>query len=329
MRALITGGAGFIGSHLAEHLLEQGDEVTILDNLTTGRFENVKQLTKNPRFRYFIGAVEEAPLFHEAAESAEAIYHLAAAVGVELIVRDPVRTIETNVEGTQLVLRHAVKYGKRVLITSTSEVYGKGTQIPFKEEDDVLYGPTSKPRWAYAISKAVDEFLMKAYVETKGLSAVTVRLFNTVGPRQVGQYGMVIPRFIAQAMSGAPMTVYGDGSQRRCFGHVLDIVPALRKLLVSDEACGRVVNLGSDTPITIMDLAKKVRALVDPQAQIRVVPYETAFGASFEDMTVRQPSLELAKRLVGFQTARDIDRILQDVVTWMKSQREGMRLGGV
>jgi UDP-glucose 4-epimerase len=302
MRSLITGGAGFIGSHLAEHLLDAGEEVVVLDNLSTGQFNNIRSLVGRAGFTYFIGDVEDRELLNEAARDADAIYHLAAAVGVELIVRDPVRTIETNVGGTQAVLHQAVRYGKQVLVASTSEVYGKGMRTPFAEDDDVVYGPTSRSRWAYAVSKAIDEFLVKAYYGTKGLPGVVVRLFNTVGPRQVGQYGMVIPRFVSQALRGGPITVYGDGRQQRCFSHVADVVPALRKIMHLPEARGQVINLGDDRPITIGDLAELVRKKFCPSAEIRVVPYDVAYGPGFE--------------------AKTLDNILDDVGEWLKSAGE-------
>ncbi|MCK6685920.1 MAG: GDP-mannose 4,6-dehydratase [Thermoanaerobaculia bacterium] len=318
MRALITGGAGFIGSHLAEHLLSEGDDVTVLDNLSTGRFENIRQLVGKARFRYFIGPVEDERLFSEAADGSDVIFHLAAAVGVELIVRDPVGTIETNVVGAQGVLHHAVRYGKRVLVASTSEVYGKSMKVPFSEEDDVVYGPTSKARWSYAISKAVDEFLVRAYAKTRGLPGIVVRLFNTVGPRQVGHYGMVIPRFVTQALRGGPITVYGSGEQKRCFGHVLDVVPALRKLALLPSLDGQIVNVGNDVPISILELAEKVRAKIRPEAEIRFVPYEAAYGSGFEDMMTRQPCLDRVRSLIGYRPERDIDTILADVVEYIR-----------
>jgi len=319
-RSLITGGAGFIGSHLAEHLLGVGEEVVVLDNLTTGRFDNVRHLVGRPGFRHFIGNVEDPHLLAEAAEGCEAIYHLAAAVGVHLILQDPVKTIETNIDGSDAVLKHAVRYGKRVLIASTSEVYGKGTKIPFSEEDDVVYGPTSRMRWSYAISKAVDEFLLRAYVEAKGLPGVIARLFNTVGPRQVGHYGMVIPRFVSQALGGGPITVYGDGSQTRCFGHVLDVVPALRKLLWRDHLAGEVVNLGSDERISIMALAEMIRDRIDESIEIRTIPYEQAYRAGFEDMQDRVPNLSVARELIGYRPTRAIDAILDDAIAFARGE---------
>jgi UDP-glucose 4-epimerase len=320
MKSLITGGAGFIGSHLAKHLLESGEEVVVLDDLSTGRFDNIRGLVENDRFCYFVGLVEDKDLLSEAAEGVDVIYHLAAAVGVELIVRDPVRTIETNIMGTAQVLHHAVRYGKKVLLTSTSEVYGKSNRLPFREDDDVVYGPTSKARWAYAVSKAVDEFLLKAYVSKKGLPGVVVRLFNTVGPRQVGHYGMVVPRFVGQALRGGPITVYGTGQQSRCFAHVADIVPALRQLAHTPRAHGLVVNLGGQRSVTIQELAEIVRARVNPTALIKAVTYEEAYGDGFEDMQERIPAIDRARDLIGFNPGRSLEQIIDDVAADLKQE---------
>ncbi|HTT65165.1 MAG TPA: NAD-dependent epimerase/dehydratase family protein [Bryobacteraceae bacterium] len=313
-KALITGGAGFIGSHLAEHLIMAGDSVVALDNLSTGSFQNIAHLADHPNFRYLVGPLEETGLLAESVRDCDVVYHLAAAVGVQLIVSDPVRTIETNIAGTAAVLRFAVRYGKRVLLTSTSEVYGKAAKMPFSEEDDVIYGPTCRPRWAYAVSKAVDEFLLRAYVKSQGLQAIVVRLFNTVGPRQVGHYGMVIPRFVEQAVRGGPLTVYGDGGQTRCFCHVLDIVPALYRLMRLPRLCGQVVNLGSDEQVTIRHLADLVRQKINTAVTIEYVPYETAMGPDFEDMRDRQPDLRRVKDLIGFQPRFTLDQILDDII---------------
>lgn len=314
MRSLITGGAGFIGSHLAEHRLRGGEEVVVLDNLSTGRLDNIRHLIGHRRFRHVVGNVEDETLLAEAANGADVVYHLAAAVGVELIVRDPVRTIENNILGTRAVLRLADRSGMRVLLASTSEVYGKSTKLPFLESDDVVYGPTSKPRWSYAISKAADEFLARAYAKEKGLHAVSVRLFNTVGPRQVGHYGMVIPRLVDQALRGGPLTVYGDGRQTRSFAHVLNVVPALAALADQDELRGEVVNLGSDRSVAIIELAERIRAKVDPQVRIELVSHEDAFGVDFEDMRDRLQDLSRAKALIGYAPSRDLDAILDDVI---------------
>jgi UDP-glucose 4-epimerase len=314
IRNLITGGAGFIGSHLTEHLLAAGEEVLVWDNLSTGRMANLRRCLGDPKFSYVIGDFTTDSSFQREVERVDVVYHLAAAVGVQLIVNDPVRTIETNIIGTEVALAAAARYGRRIFVASTSEVYGKGTRIPFSEDDDVLYGPTSRRRWNYAISKAVDEFLLLAYAESHALPGVVGRLFNTVGPRQVPFYGMVIPRFIEQARTGADMTVYGDGSQRRCFGHVLDIVPAIHKLAQCDAAVGKVVNLGADQEITILDLAKRVRERLKSSSEIRLVPYEIAYRPGFEDMERRVPNLGRARDLIGFNPKRTLDNVIDDIM---------------
>jgi UDP-glucose 4-epimerase len=314
VRNLITGGAGFIGSHLAEHLLAQGEEVIVWDNLSTGRMQNLRRCLGRPGFQYVIGDFTEDPEFERVVASVDVVYHLAAAVGVQLIVNDPVRTIETNIVGSEIALRAAAKFGRRIFLASTSEVYGKGVRVPFSEDDDVVYGPTTKRRWNYAISKAVDEFLLLAYHESHGLPGVVGRLFNTVGPRQVPFYGMVIPRFIEQAKSGADMTVYGDGTQSRCFGHVLDVVPAIHRLVHHDAALGHVVNIGSDQEVTILQLAERVRTRVGSSSDIRFVPYDVAYRAGFEDMQRRVPDLGKARRLIGYQPSRTLDDVIDDIL---------------
>ncbi len=314
IRNLITGGAGFIGSHLAEHLLDKGEDVIVWDDLSTGRMANLRQCLGRPGFRYIIGDFTEDPTFERCVEGVDVVYHLAAAVGVQLIVNDPVRTIETNIRGAEVALSAVAKFGKRVFVASTSEVYGKGTRIPFSENDDVVYGPTTKRRWNYAISKAVDEFLLLAYHESHALPGVVGRLFNTVGPRQVPFYGMVIPRFIQQAKANAPLTVYGDGSQSRCFGHVLDIVPAIHKLAHTEAAMGQVVNLGSDEEVTILQLAERVKEQVKSKSEIQFVPFEQAFRPGFEDMQRRVPDLAKAKRLIGFEPKRKLDEVIADIL---------------
>ena len=317
---LITGGAGFIGSHLAEYLLNRGEEVVILDNLSTGRFENIRHLVGRRGFSYIIGDLTDESIANPAMEKADAIYHLAAAVGVQLIVNDPVRTIETNIDGASRVLRFAARWGKRVLVTSTSEVYGKGTTVPFREDDDVVYGPTSKSRWSYAFSKAIDEFLAMAYHQTQGLPVVVVRLFNTVGPRQVGQYGMVVPRFIQQALGGGPITVYGDGQQSRCFCHVGDVVPVLVALLAAPAAWGQVVNIGSEEEISVADLAERIRVKTGSTSDVRYVPYDQAYRPGFEDMRRRVPCLDKVQKLVGYKPQRSLDDILDDMIAWQRTQ---------
>lgn len=314
MRNLITGGAGFIGSHLAEHLLAQGEEVIVWDNLSTGRMQNLRRCLGRRGFQYVIGDFTEDPEFERVVASVDVVYHLAAAVGVQLIVNDPVRTIETNIVGSEIALRAAAKFGRRIFLASTSEVYGKGVKVPFSEDDDVVYGPTTKRRWNYAISKAVDEFLLLAYYESHGLPGVVGRLFNTVGPRQVPFYGMVIPRFVDQAKSGADLTVYGDGSQSRCFGHVLDVVPAIHRLAHCDDALGQVVNLGSDEEVTILQLAERVRARARSSSDIRFLAYDVAFRPGFEDMQRRVPDLSKAKRLIGYSPTRTLDDAIDDIL---------------
>jgi UDP-glucose 4-epimerase len=316
IRNLITGGAGFIGSHLSEHLLAKGEEVIVWDDLSTGRMANLKRCLNQPGFSYVLSDFTKDPLFEKVIRKVDCIYHLAAAVGVQLIVNDPVRTIETNIRGTEIALAQAARYGKRILVTSTSEVYGKNTKVPFSEDDDTTYGPTKRRRWSYAISKAVDEFLTLAYCESHALPGVIVRLFNTVGPRQVPHYGMVIPRFISQAKAGGPLTVYGDGQQSRCFGHVLDIAPAIAKLMHCSDAVGEVVNLGASDEITILDLAEKIIARVNPEAAIRLVPYNEAFRPGFEDMGRRVPDLSKAARLIGYKPERSLDKIIEDILVY-------------
>ena len=318
MKSLITGGAGFVGSHLADHLVAQGEEVIVLDDLSTGAFDNIRHLVGRDGFTHYIGKVENKGLLERATESVDRVYHLAAAVGVQLIVDDPVRTIETNINATQSVLECAVTYGKQVLITSTSEVYGKGTRMPFSEGDDVVYGPTIRARWSYAISKAVDEFLLLAYHRKKGLPGLIVRLFNTVGPRQTGRYGMVLPRFVQQAVSGGPITVYGTGNQTRCFAHVSDVVPAFHALMNCEKAIGRVINIGSDEEVAINELAERVRNSVGGSAEIIKIPYEEAYGVGFEDMGARKPDLTTAKELIGYDPTRCLDDIIKDVVAFVR-----------
>ncbi len=325
-RVLITGGAGFIGSHLAEVLLEQGAFVTIIDNLSTGRFENIQHLTARPRFRFAIDSITNEVVLDRLASECDIIFHLAAAVGVKLIVENPVQTIETNVMGTEAVLKAALRYRAKVMVASTSEVYGKGNHIPFREDDDVVLGPTSRNRWAYAASKMIDEFLALAYYRERGLPVVIFRLFNTVGPRQTGRYGMVVPRFVRQALAGEPLTVYGDGGQSRCFLHVRDAVEAIIALAGCTDAIGQVLNIGSTEEVTILDLARRVLALVskgddpnryavnDMPARIDLVPYERAYAAGFEDMQRRVPDIAKIGQYVGWQPKHLLADILRDVI---------------
>ncbi len=315
MRALLTGGAGFVGSHLSEALLNGGDEVQVLDDLSTGSIENIQHLKGRKGFEYVIDTVENERLTAELIDGADVVFHLAAAVGVKLIVEAPVRTIETNVHGTEVVLEHASKKRKLVVIFSTSEVYGKSAAIPFSEDADLVIGPTSKHRWAYACSKAIDEFLALAYWKERKLPVIVARLFNTVGPRQTGQYGMVIPNFVRQALTGAPITVYGDGRQRRAFGYVGDVVEALIKLVQEPRSVGEVFNIGNTEEIAILDLAHRVKALTSSTSNIVLVPYDEAYEAGFEDMPRRVPDLTKIHRLVGYTPTVGLDEILSLVIT--------------
>lgn len=317
MRALITGGAGFVGSHLAEHLLAQGHEVLILDNLSTGSIDNIAHLKGRPGFDYRIDSVSNEPLVAELVDRSDVVFHLAAAVGVKLIVEQPVHTIETNVHGTEVVLKHASKKKKLVFIASTSEVYGKSTDVPFREDADLVLGPTSKHRWAYACSKLIDEFLALAYWKERRLPVVIVRLFNTVGPRQTGQYGMVLPTFVRQALTGEPMTVFGDGMQSRSFTYVGDVVDALAKLAINPQAVGQVFNIGSTEEITIGDLAERVRAVTGSRSAIRFVPYDEAYETGFEDMPRRVPDIGKIHGLIGFEPRVPLDDTIRRVVEYM------------
>ena len=325
MRALITGGAGFVGSHLAQALLDRGHEVLVLDNLSTGSIENIDHLRERPGFRYWIDSVMNEPLLAELIDRADTVFHLAAAVGVRLIVESPVNTIETNVHGTELVLRHANKKRKKVVIASTSEVYGKSDAVPFSEDADLVMGATSKGRWSYACSKAIDEFLALAYHKEKRLPVVIARLFNTVGPRQTGRYGMVIPSFVRQALLGHPITVYGDGSQSRCFTYVGDVVEALCGLATHEAAVGQVFNIGNDSEeISILELARRIKARTGSASEIELVPYSKAYEEGFEDMPRRVPDLGKIQALIGYAPKVQLDEILDRVITHFTS--EGGRL---
>lgn len=314
MRVLITGGAGFIGSHLADAYLARGDEVHILDDLSTGSLDNVRHLAGRPSFGSTIGSVEDRPLVSDLVAGCDAVAHLAAAVGVRLIIDSPVRTIETNVRGTEVVLAAADRHRKPVLIASTSEVYGLSEDVPFREDGNLVLGATTKGRWSYACSKAIDEFLALAYCREKGVPAVVVRLFNTVGPRQTGRYGMVIPTFVRQALAGDPITVYGDGTQTRCFGFVGDVVTALVKLLDHPAAVGQVFNVGSDEEVTISAVARAVKDLVGSASEIVTIPYGTAYAAGFEDMPRRVPDLSKIHRLIGYRPTLSLREILRRVI---------------
>jgi UDP-glucose 4-epimerase len=318
--ALITGGAGFIGSHLAEALLGRGYDVTVMDNLSTGRFDNIAHLTDHPHFRFAIDSITNELVMDRLVSECSVIFHLAAAVGVKLIVHDPVHTIQTNVMGTEAILKAALRYRCRVLIASTSEVYGKGNRVPFREDDDVVLGPTCHSRWAYAASKMVDEFLGLAYYRQMGLPVVIFRLFNTVGPRQTGQYGMVIPRFVQQALQKEPLTVYGDGRQTRCFCDVEDTVRAIIRLAECSEAVGRVFNIGSREEVTILDLARKVLTITgnsrlsELDSRITFVPYDQAYGAGFEDMQRRIPDIGRIKATIGWEPQISLEEVLRRIV---------------
>jgi UDP-glucose 4-epimerase len=318
MRVLITGGAGFIGSHLADAYLERGDEVFILDDLSTGSIDNIGHLRSNSRFHYTIESVHHGPTVAELVDQCDVVFHLAAAVGVRLIVESPVRTIETNVHGTEVVLAKANKKKKKVLVASTSEVYGLSDQVPFREDGNLVLGPTAKGRWSYACSKAIDEFLALAYWRERKLPTVIARLFNTVGPRQTGQYGMVVPTFVKQALTGRPITIYGDGSQSRCFTAVSDVAGALMKLMDHPGAVGEVFNIGSSEEVTIRTLAERVRALTGSQSEIVCVPYEQAYGEGFEDMPRRVPDIGKIGNLIGYRPTRSLDQILESVIAFFR-----------
>ena len=314
MKVLITGGAGFIGSHLAERCLSEGWCVSVLDDLSTGSFENIAHLKGRPKFDYIIDTVFNVPLVAELVDCCDIVFHLAAAVGVRLIVDSPVKTIETNVHGTEIVLRAVGKKQKRIVIASTSEVYGKSNCVPFREDADLVMGATTRGRWSYACSKALDEFLALAYFNEKGVPATVVRLFNTVGPRQTGRYGMVIPTLIRQALLGEPITVYGDGKQRRCFGYVGDIVEALVRIAKSASVVGEVINIGNDEEISIRGLAEMIKSRTRSDSEIIQVPYDQAYGPGFEDMFRRVPCLEKLKRLLDYRPSTPLPVILDSVV---------------
>src|SRR5262245_40104256 len=322
MKALITGGAGFIGSHLSEALLARGDEVFVIDNLSTGSIENIEALKAERRFHYTIETIMNEPVLAELIDRVDVIFHLAAAVGVRLIVESPVNTIETNVYGTEMVLKVANKKKKKVLLASTSEVYGKSTDVPFREDADLVMGPTAKGRWSYACSKAIDEFLALAYWKEKKLPVVVFRLFNTVGPRQTGRYGMVIPNFVKQALLGHPITVFGDGKQSRCFTYVSDVVGALVKLAEEPRAVGQVINVGNDREeVTILDLARRVKARTASKSEIVLVPYDQAYEEGFEDMPRRVPDLARLRALSGYEPKVHLDEILDRVIEYFVSDK--------
>jgi UDP-glucose 4-epimerase len=321
MRFLITGGAGFIGSHLAEELLGQGHRVHVLDDLSTGSIDNVRHLKEDPRFGYTIDTCASPSVVAELVDEADIVYHLAAAVGVDLIIESPVRTIETNVHCTEVVLAQASKKKKPVFVASTSEVYGKSTSFPFREDGDIVLGATSTGRWSYACSKAIDEFLALAYWKERKLPTVVARLFNTVGPRQTGRYGMVVPTFVQQALSGRPITVYGDGTQTRCFCHVSDVVKALVDLMLLGEAAhGEVFNVGAQEEISMLGLADRVREMTGSDSEIHVIPYDEAYEEGFEDMPRRYPDIAKVDAAIGWAPTRSLDEILSDVIQFHQAE---------
>lgn len=324
MRVLITGGAGFVGSHLADAYLKRGDEVLVIDDLSTGTIDNIQHLKSNPKFKYTIDSVHNQPVTAELVDQSDIVVHLAAAVGVKLIVESPVRTIETNVRGTEVVLALANKKQKRVLIASTSEVYGLSADVPFREDGNLVMGATTKGRWSYACSKAIDEFLALAYWREKKLPTTVVRLFNTVGPRQTGRYGMVIPTFVKQALAGRPITVYGDGNQTRCFGYVGDVVGALIKLMDHPDSIGQVFNIGSTEEISIAQLAEKVKQLTGSNSEIVYVPYDEAYEEGFEDMPRRVPDTSKINNLVGFKPDMTLDGILESVIDFHRGRPQSV-----
>jgi UDP-glucose 4-epimerase len=327
VNVLITGGCGFIGSHLAERLVARGDKVMVLDDLSTGAMENIEHLVGRPGFDFRIGSALDVPLVTELVDRADHTIHLAAAVGVRLIVERPVHTIETNVRATEVVLGAAAKKQKQVLVASTSEVYGKSSQIPFREDQDLQLGPTSHSRWAYACSKALDEWLALAYSSEKGVPVVITRFFNTVGPRQTGRYGMVLPNFAQQALRGEPITVFGTGLQSRCFGHVFDAVEAILRLIATPAALGGVFNVGATTEVSMLDLAAMVRDAAGSKSEIRLVPYSEAYPPGFEDMMRRVPDVSRLEAVTGFRPRTPLDQIVRDVVADQRMRLEGATAG--
>lgn len=320
MRALITGGAGFVGSHLSEALLADGHEVFVLDNLSTGSIDNIEHLKSDRRFHYTIDSVSNEPLLAEMIDRCDVVFHLAAAVGVKKIVEEPVNTIENNVHGTEVVLRHANKKKKLVVVASTSEVYGKSIDVPFREDADLVMGPTIKHRWAYACSKAIDEFLALAYYKEKKLPVIIIRLFNTVGPRQTGQYGMVIPNFVRQALANQPITVFGDGTQSRSFTYVGDVVGGILALVKDPKSVGQVFNIGNGQEISIRDLAEKIKTMTGSSSDIVTIPYDQAYEAGFEDMPRRVPDITKIRAAVGYEPRVHLDEILQRVIDFFRTR---------
>ncbi len=319
---LITGGAGFIGSHLAERLIAKGNRVTVVDDLTTGRRENLDAIQDHPNFQLRVGSITDPVLLNDVVIGVDVIYHLAAAVGVKLVADNPVKTIETNIYPTELLLRLAALGGQRFFLASTSEVYGKNPKERWTEEDDLHFGSTSRPRWAYGCSKAIDEFLALAYQRKLGLQMVIGRFFNVVGPRQVGDYGMVVPRFVDQALDGGPVIVYDDGGQERCFAHVSDVVECIIKLTESDITVGGVFNIGSDQPVSILSLANKVIEKIDPSIETQFIPYREAYAEDFEDVRRRVPDTTRLESAIAMKPGRSLDDILSDIIRWKRELRE-------
>ena len=321
MKALITGGAGFIGSHLAEKLLRQSNQVIVIDNLSTGQLANIESFKDNPEFRFVYDSVNNSEVMHILVEQCDVIYHLAAAVGVQLIVDDPVRTIETNIHGTEVVLSVANKFKKKVFIASSSEVYGKSERVPLSEDDDTVLGSTIYSRWSYACSKAIDEFLGLAFYQQYGLDVVIGRFFNTIGPRQTGQYGMVVPRFVRKALKNEPLQIYGTGKQTRCFSYVGDLIDAITKLVNCDKAMGKVYNIGSNEEITIEALADKIIEMTGSKSKKEFVSYQQAYGRPIEDMMRRKPSLDRIKEVIGWQPKTSLDKILSEIIEYERTKK--------
>ncbi len=319
-RCLVTGGAGFIGSHLTERLLADGQQVVVLDDLSTGRRENLARVEGHPALEFVTGSITDPVVLTEAVQGTDVIFHLAAAVGVKLVADNPVHTIETNIYPTECLLRLAVQGGQRFYLASTSEVYGKNPLPEWTEEDDLVLGPTSRPRWAYGCSKAIDEFLALAYYRKYGLPIVIGRFFNVVGPRQVGSYGMVIPRFVEQALNGGPLTIYDDGSQVRCFAHVREVVDCVVRLMETPEAVGKIFNIGSDQPISMRELAELIAARIDPGLELRLLPYQQVYGEDFEDVVRRVPVLDRLQSTIGCKPSMPLGDLLDDIIQWKRSQ---------